>query len=118
VAQIEQIEHLNKLCDQAHDLSNQIGAQLETGAAPETLVPLLKTQAETIVQFQTLLSDFAQAGQINAYANDIERFKISFQTLVQTADQHVQKAQQKGVRLTGIGGKPHISRPNVPGKRR
>lgn len=118
MTQSEQLEHLNKLCDQARDLSDQIGAQLESGAAPDALVPLLRTQAETITQFQTLLSDFAQAGQINAYAGDIERFKTDFQTLIHTADQHVQKAQKKGVRLTGIGGKPHISRPISSGKRR
>ena len=114
--QSEHLQDLQTLCDQARDQSEQIGAKLDAGAAPETLVPLLKHQTQTIAQFQTRLVHFAQSGEASAFATEIDHLKTRFEQLIQTSEQHLQKAQQKGVRLSGIGGKPHIPRP-ISGKR-
>ena len=116
VEQSQELTHLKTLCGQARDQADQIGTKLKAGAAPDTLVTLLKTQADTIVQFQTRLAHFAQSGQASAYAKDIEDLKNDFQILTTTADKHLQQAQQKGVRLPGIGGKKHI--PNPRGRSR
>ena len=114
--QSQALQRLKTLCNDARDQADQISTELDAGAAPDTLVTLLKTQAETIAQFQTHLIQFAQAGQTKAFAKEIEQLKNDFQTLTTTADKHLQQAQQKGVRLPGIGGKRHIPRPISRGK--
>jgi len=117
VKQSERLQHLQTLCDQARDQTDQIGAKLDAGATPDTLVPLLNTQAETIAQFQTHLVYLANSKEKDDFVKDIEHLKTSFEYLIHTSEQHLQKAQQKGVRLSGIGGKPHIPRQTSPGKR-
>jgi len=103
------LQHLNTLKDQALAQSAQIGEQLNQGTPPDKLVPLLETQANTIKQLQTGIQTLAQETQINQYHDAIKALQQALQDLAQQTQTQVQKATQKGVRLTGIGGKPHIS---------
>lgn len=103
------LEHLNTLKDQAHTQSAQIGEQLNQGTPPDKLVPLLQAQADTIKMLQTGIQAVAQDPQIAQHQNAIKNLQKALQDLAQQTQSHVQKATQKGVRLTGIGGKPHIS---------
>lgn len=104
------------LKDRATQQSDQIGHHLSEGIPPERLVSLLQIQTETIGQLQTLLVNFAQKDNLNTHREDIQNLKKTLQNLMQAAEQHVQKATQKGMRLTGIGGKPYVPkrRPKAP----
>jgi len=104
------IGHLHTLKDQAIAQSAQIGEQLNQGTPPDKLVPLLQTHSETIQKLQAGIQALAQSTNIAPYHNDIKLLQQALKELAEAAQLQVQKATQKGVRLTGIGGKPHISR--------
>ncbi len=101
-------DQITVLKDRAIKQSAQIGQQLAAGVPPETLVALLKTQAETIAQLQTLVAEWAGQDHLATRRKDIQDLKQTLLQLVQAAEQNVQKATQKGMRLTGIGGKPYV----------
>ncbi len=104
------IGHLHTLKDQAITQSAQIGDQLNQGTPPDKLVPLLQTHSQTIQALQVGIRELAQSTHIAQHQHDIQLLQKALKELAEAAQVQVQKATQKGVRLTGIGGKPHISR--------
>jgi hypothetical protein len=71
---------------------------------------LLQAHSETIKTLQTGIRELAQSTHIAQHHNDIKILQQALKELAEAAQSQMQKATQKGVRLTGIGGKPHISR--------
>lgn len=104
------IRHLHTLKDQALTQSAQIGEQLQQGIPPDKLVSLLQAQSETVKTLQAGIRELGRETQIAQHHNDIKILQTALKELAEAAQAHVQQATQKGVRLTGIGGKPHISR--------
>ena len=104
------IGHLHTLKDQAITQSAQIGDQLNQGTPPDKLVPLLQAHAETVKTLQAGIRELAQSTHLDQHHNDIKILQQALKELAETTQSQVQKATQKGMRLTGIGGKPHISR--------
>ena len=102
------LNELTALKDQALDQANQIGRQIDAGTPSDKLVPLLQSQVETLTQFQMRLSDFVKSDPGEVHREAVQQLKIAVQNLSQTANRHVQRASKKGVRLSGIGGKPHM----------
>lgn len=105
------VQHLHTLKDQAVSQSAQISDQLNQGMSTDKLVPLLQKQAETIKSLQVGIQELSQTTEILQHKDDIKALQQTLKELAEAAQKQVQKATQKGVRLTGIGGKPHISRP-------
>lgn len=101
-------EQILVLKDRVAAQSDQIGRELAEGTPPEKLVPLLKTQAETIAQFRIGLADLAQSPSLAGRRDELQTLKQAFQNLVHAAEHHVRQATQKGVRVSGIGGKPYV----------
>ncbi|MBT3605401.1 MAG: hypothetical protein HOE48_25580 [Candidatus Latescibacteria bacterium] len=104
------VRHLHTLKDQAITQSAQISDQLNQGISTDKLVPLLQKQAETIKSLQAGIQELSQSTQIVQHKDDIKILQQTLKELAEAAQEQVQKTTQKGVRLTGIGGKPHISR--------
>ena len=104
------IGHLLTLKDQALAQSAQIGEQLNQGIPPDKLVSLLQAQSETVKTLQMGIQELAQETHITQHHNNIKILQQALKELAEAAQAHVKQATQKGVRLTGIGGKPHISR--------
>ncbi|MDA0746592.1 MAG: hypothetical protein O2954_08725 [bacterium] len=109
------MNRLNEILDlynQAARLAEKVGSQLQAGASPDGLISFLREQADTIGQLQTSLAELA-AGEPPDASNQqkIEQLKTDFETLVKQTEENYRMAAKKGVRLTGIGGKPYRRRP-------
>lgn len=102
------IQHLHALKEQAITQSAQITDQLDQGTPPDKLVPLLQTHSETIQSLQTGIKELAQSPHIAQHIEEVKILQQTLKELAEAAHTQVQKATQKGVRLTGIGGKPYI----------
>ncbi|MDP6776000.1 MAG: hypothetical protein QGI83_04475 [Candidatus Latescibacteria bacterium] len=106
----EHLQEINALKDRALDLAGQVGSRLEAGTPPTELVQLLREQAATIGQFRDRFADFQREVPRETRAHfrtEIERLKTSFDSLVGASEANYKLASQKGVRVGGIGGKPH-----------
>jgi endonuclease III len=104
------IRQLCILKDQALAQSGEISIQLTQGTPPDKLVPLLQKQSETIQTLQEGLQDLSKIKHIEQHSEDIKMLQQTLKELAEASQTQVQKATQKGVRLPGVGGKPHISR--------
>ena len=87
-------------------LADQIQEQYNQGPTPERIVPLLKEQAQIIVQLQTSLKEYTPT---SADREEMAKLKVSFRRLVERTDRNYRIASKIGIRLTGIGGKPYKS---------
>ncbi len=105
----EQLIEMRALQEQATRLSQHVGTRLKAGLPPTQLIPLLQEQAGVIARLQNRLMDFTPEGPPASRARirqDVDRLKADFKHLVKTTGENHRLAAQKGVRLTGIGGKP------------
>ena len=119
--QAECLHRVLELQDRAATLAERIGARLKDGAPPDRLLPILREQVETFAQIQAYLEKFKAADSSESRPElqmEVERLKTEFQTLVQASEEQVQLASQKGVRLTGIGGKPYTPKRRAQGAKR
>ena len=115
----ERLGELLALQDRAARLAEQVGAQLEAGTPPDHLIPLLREQAGMIASFQSHLAELAPEGHPEARArlqHEVDGLKATFEALVRSTEKNHRLAAKKGVRLTGIGSKPHTPR-NRPQER-
>ena len=106
----DHLQEINALKDRALDLAGQVGSRLEAGIPPTELVTLLREQATTIGQFRDRFADFQRDVPRETRAHfrqEIERLRTSFDSLVGASEANYRLASQKGIRLSGIGGKPH-----------
>ncbi len=87
-------------------LVDQIQEQYSQGPTPERIVPLLREQAQIIVQLQTSLTEYTPT---SADREEMAKLKVSFRRLVERTDRNYRIASKIGIRLTGIGGKPYKS---------
>ena len=87
-------------------LADQIQEQYSQGPTPERIVPLLKEQAQIIVQLQTSLKEYTPTSEDR---EEMAKLKVSFRRLVEHTDRNYRNASKIGIRLTGIGGKPYKS---------
>lgn len=109
------------LKDRALEQADHIGHRLAEGTPPEDLVPLLNAQVETLAQLQSRISDMNATGWREVPGQEVQRFQKAFQHLVEVSENHLRQVSQKGIRLTGIGGKPRVPRrrpKGPPGKAR
>ncbi len=116
--QTECLHRVFELQDRAATLAERIGARLKDGTPPDQLLPILREQVETFAQIQAHLERFRAAESSESRPElqmEVERLKTEFQTLVQASEEQIQLASQKGVRLTGIGGKPYTPKRRVQG---
>ena len=107
----EHLRHIRSIQDRARQLSDQVGESLQAGTPPERLVPLLKTQVETLSQLQNSLARLAVESTPEfraAHREHLKQLKETFQNLADASTAHHQQATRKGIRLTGIGGKPYV----------
>lgn len=119
--QAECLHSLLELQDRAATLAERISARLKDATPPDQLLPILREQVETFAQIQVHLEKFKAAESSESrpeLQEGIKRLKTEFQTLVQASEEQVQLASQKGVRLTGIGGKPYTPKRRVQGAKR
>lgn len=110
----ERLTELMALQGRAEKLSEKVGVRLNGGQSPEQLVPLLQDQVETLKRFQHHLATFVEEGSSDsrtAFKTELQKLKHTFQKLLQTSETHTQESTRKGIRLTGIGGKPYTSPP-------
>ena len=106
----EHLREINALKDLALDLAGKVGSRLEAGIPPAELVTLLREQTTTIGQFRDRFADFQREVPRETrahYREEIERLRTSFDNLVGASEANYRLASQKGIRLSGIGGKPY-----------
>ena len=113
------LHEISGLQERASELATQVGEKLRAGMPPQTLVSLLKEQAEAVARLHIrLVEAVAEISSCHQAKNgvELERIKASFKALVEAAEENYRLATQKGILLPGIGGKPHTPRPSRPGK--
>jgi septal ring factor EnvC (AmiA/AmiB activator) len=102
--QTKTLRELLEMQSRASLLAEQIHAQFNKGLPPGRIVPLLKEQAQNIALLQASLKEYVPDG---ADREDIEKLKSEFGSLVERTEQNYKAVSKKGLRLTGIGGKPY-----------
>jgi len=113
------LEELIALFDSARRQAKEVGELLGSGQSAEALTARLREQAGTMAQLQALLSEFSPERSLRTRSEikrSIDGMRSDFKDLVKSAEANHRLAARKGVRLTGLGGKPHIS-PAPPIKR-
>ena len=103
------LPELLEMQSNASQLAEQIQLRFTEGVPPDRIVPLLKQQAEMIAMFQTSLKAYTPDP---ADRDDLETLKTEFSRLVKSTDETHRAVSKKGIRLTGIGGKPYTSNAN------
>lgn len=103
-------EELLTLKDRAVEQADYISARLAEGTPPDDLIPLLNAQVETLANLRRRISDMSATGWGDVSSQEVRRFQQAFQHLATAADDHLRQVSQKGIRLMGIGGKPHVTR--------
>ena len=106
----ERLREVSSLRERATSLAEQVESRLRSGRSPARLISLLREQLEVVACIQSTLTELSTAESSEPQAQireEIERLKTGFRGLVETAEENVRLASQKGVRLTGIGGRPH-----------
>lgn len=109
----EQLREISDLYDRATRLAQQVNDRLKAGQPPELFVDLLREQAEGINRLHGLLAGFSaeEFSQSDAgVREEVRRLQAAFKTLVQAAEENHRLVTQKGIRLTGVGGKPYTPR--------
>ena len=113
----EQLREVSELYDCAARLARQVNDRLKAGQPPDRFVDLLREQAEAVNRLHGLLTGFSTAefSQSDAGAREeVRRIQTAFKALVQAAEENHRLATQKGIRLTGVGGKPYTPRRTRP----
>ena len=106
----ERLREVSSLRERAASLAVQVESRLRAGRSPDRLISLLREQLEVIDCIRSNLTELSTAESSESQAQtreEVERLKADFRGLVETAEENVRLASQKGVRLTGIGGRPH-----------
>jgi hypothetical protein len=109
---VDPLEKLIGLFDSARDQARAVGDMLESGRPAETLTERLREQADTMVRFQALLAEFRPEQSRKARSEikrRVEDMRTQFEDLVKVTEANHRLASKKGVRLSGLGGKPHTS---------
>lgn len=109
---MDPLEKLIGLFDSARRQAQEVGELLESGRPAETLTERLGKQAETMVRFQALLAEFKPEQSRKAHSEikrRVEDMRKQFEDLVKATEANHRLASKKGVRLSGLGGKPHTS---------
>jgi|GEM_PF-1796523 hypothetical protein len=103
------LPELLEMQSNAARLAQQIQLRFTEGELPNRIVPLLKQQAETIALFQASLKAYVPN---SVDREDLDTLKAKFSRLVESTDETYKAVAKKGIRLTGIGGKPYTSNQN------
>ncbi|MDA0711126.1 MAG: hypothetical protein O3B73_13050 [bacterium] len=104
------LQHLHRLKDQASTRSAKIGEELGKGLTPDKLVPLLQDQSDLILELHTGILELMQWADLALHGEDVRLLQKAIGALSKAAEAQLQAATKKGVRLSGIGGKPHVTR--------
>jgi len=78
---------------------------------PERLVSVLREQSEALTELQEALAELV--ARVHDMPGGLARGELrelqeSIEALARTSDENYRLARQKGIRLPGIGGKPHV----------